>query len=382
MTVDIAPRDLSARLAAADKQLSAGNFDNAIALLRSLQADAPGDPVVLRCLGIAHAIQGQNELAIPLLVQSVNISCNWETASALLRVLSAAGCWADITNFGEAAKNIFQDNPLFLNTWGLSLIYTGKYDVAASVLERAMALAPGQRTISHNLADALNRLGRKEEAVEAFSKSTSPWNRDTPPPAPATLRQAYARLSADYDSNALHQSFPQRVVHYLTQHSPDHPLGRVLELGCGTGALAARLPPGVTHLAGIDQSPEMLAKARARGEYDDLMEGDMVAVMATLTGPVDTVIAACVLYHIADLAPVFAQVARLLGPGGVFTLSTDPVHDQCDIGETVPGEYCHSRAYLRRTAQICGLTEIAMDIDVHRGAPGFWCSFAKPGEEA
>jgi len=378
MTLNIDPRNLGAHLAAAEELAHVGNFDQAIALLTSLLAAAHGDPVVLRYLGITYALQGQQDLAAQFLVQSVNIHCTWETASTLLRVLSDAGRWADIAAFGEAARNIFPDNPLFLNIWGLSLLYLGKLDSAVHILERAMALAPGQRSIPHNLAEVLNRLGRKEEAVEAFSKSASPWNKDGPIPLPATLKQAYARLSADYDGNELHQSFTQRIVHYLSRHSPDHALGRVLELGCGTGLLATRLPPGENDLVGIDQSPEMLAKARSRGAYHSLLEGDLVAMMATLVEPFDTVIAACVLYHFPDLTPVFAQVERLLRPGGVFIFSTDPMHDQCDIGETVAGEYCHSRAYLRRIAQMSGLAEVSIDIDVHRGPPGFWCSFRKP----
>jgi len=42
------------------------------------------------------------------------------------------------------------------------------------------------------------------------------------------------------------------------------PGGRVLEIGCGTGAVTARLQARGARVAAIDQSPEMLEQARAR----------------------------------------------------------------------------------------------------------------------
>ncbi len=42
--------------------------------------------------------------------------------------------------------------------------------------------------------------------------------------------------------------------------------GRMLDLGCGTGAAGALLRPAATRLVGVDLSANMLAKAaRARG---------------------------------------------------------------------------------------------------------------------
>jgi hypothetical protein len=55
-----------------------------------------------------------------------------------------------------------------------------------------------------------------------------------------------------------------------------------------------------------------------------------------------------------------------------------------DIGVTTPGEYAHSRRYLRRLAAETGFAEVAIKIMEHRVYPGFWCALrrlARPSTE-
>ena len=92
----------------------------------------------------------------------------------------------------------------------------------------------------------------------------------------------------------------------------------------------------------------------------ELVEGDLVQAMAARTDSFDLVASTCVLYHIADLAPFFREAARLLVPGGHLFFSVDPAPDSMDIGVSSPGEYAHSRAYLRRLATKTGFAETAI----------------------
>ena len=50
------------------------------------------------------------------------------------------------------------------------------------------------------------------------------------------------------------------------------PSDRVLEFACGTGLLTFRLAPHVSHLRGIDISPEMTAVAREKARGLDNVE--------------------------------------------------------------------------------------------------------------
>lgn len=91
-----------------------------------------------------------------------------------------------------------------------------------------------------------------------------------------------------------------------------------LDLGCGNGALTARLAAAGLDVTGLDASPAMLDLARRT--YPDLrfVEGD--ATGFSLAAPVDAVFSNAVLHWIdAERQPqALARVAAALKPGGQF----------------------------------------------------------------
>jgi SAM-dependent methyltransferase len=93
-------------------------------------------------------------------------------------------------------------------------------------------------------------------------------------------------------------------------------VGRVADLGCGTGRTAAWLRRhGVGPIDGVDLTPEMLAVARERGLHERLIEAD-VAATGLESGAYDLVIASLVDEHLRALEPLYAEAARLVRPGG------------------------------------------------------------------
>ncbi len=97
---------------------------------------------------------------------------------------------------------------------------------------------------------------------------------------------------------------------------------RVLELGTGTGETALRVLAEHSEASwvGIDASEPMLARARERLPVADLrlarLEDELPA------GPFDLVVSALAVHHLdgAGKRDLFARVARVLLPGGVFVL--------------------------------------------------------------
>ena len=198
-----------------------------------------------------------------------------------------------------------------------------------------------------------------------------------PGEAPAGVVSQYAAMAEGYDDNQLHQSYGRMIAQTIVKTVGATINKRLLDAGCGTGSLGAHIQ--AAHLVGIDLSPSMLAKARDRSIYQELVEGDIAATMAKRTDRFDGIAATVVLYHMADLAPFFRQAARLLVPGGHLFFSTDPAPDSMDIGVSGPGEYAHSRAYVRRLAAESGFAEIAVKVMAHRGNPGFWWALRRKG---
>jgi SAM-dependent methyltransferase len=131
------------------------------------------------------------------------------------------------------------------------------------------------------------------------------------------VREGYEAWAPTYEATVsdlmdLRLAGRLRGVDWAARHAVD--------LACGTGRGGAWLKgQGARRLTGVDFTEAMLAKARARGVYDELLLGD-----ATATGlpgaAFDLVTQFLADEHMADLAPVYAEAARLARPGGAFVL--------------------------------------------------------------
>jgi SAM-dependent methyltransferase len=107
---------------------------------------------------------------------------------------------------------------------------------------------------------------------------------------------------------------------------------RVLEVGCGAGAMAARVRDEVTsQIVAVDSSERMVELTRERGietyvaDVQELPFGD---------GEFDCVFAGWLLYHVLDRERAISECARVLRPGGRFvtaTLSDDNMSDLWDF---------------------------------------------------
>jgi len=94
------------------------------------------------------------------------------------------------------------------------------------------------------------------------------------------------------------------------------PLARerhVLEVGCGTGLILERLARGAKRAEGIDLSPGMLDKARARGL--SVREASATALPYP-DAEFDLVVSFKVLAHVPDLRAALGEMARVCRPGG------------------------------------------------------------------
>jgi SAM-dependent methyltransferase len=93
------------------------------------------------------------------------------------------------------------------------------------------------------------------------------------------------------------------------------PSGVALDAACGSGRYSALLAGRGHRVVGVDRSPDMLARARARVPQGEFLLGDLHG-LPVAGGSVDLVTCALALTHVPALGPVFAEFARVLRPGG------------------------------------------------------------------
>jgi SAM-dependent methyltransferase len=91
----------------------------------------------------------------------------------------------------------------------------------------------------------------------------------------------------------------------------------VLEVGCGTGLILERLAREARAATGVDLSPGMLARARARGL--DVVAGS-VTELPFRDESFDLVVSFKVLAHVPDIDRALGEVARVTRPGGQLAL--------------------------------------------------------------
>ena len=98
------------------------------------------------------------------------------------------------------------------------------------------------------------------------------------------------------------------------------PAGEVVDLGCGSGAVAGALAQRwpARALIGVDNSPAMLAKAGESGHYAQLIEAD-VASWAPARAPA-LIFSNALLHWLGDHAALLGRLAGLLAPGGVLAV--------------------------------------------------------------
>jgi ubiquinone/menaquinone biosynthesis C-methylase UbiE/DNA-binding transcriptional ArsR family regulator len=109
------------------------------------------------------------------------------------------------------------------------------------------------------------------------------------------------------------------------------PLGRLLDVGTGTGRMAELFGSRAASVVAIDRSPDMLRVARAKipakdadkfrlmvGDFNDLPLEDEMA---------DTAILHQVLHYAQAPEHVVSEVARVLAPGGMFMIVDFAPHD-------------------------------------------------------
>jgi predicted TPR repeat methyltransferase len=249
---------------------------------------------------------------------------------------------------------------------------------AIEMLLQAVEAAPAFATAWFALGAIRDNLGDRDGAIAAWQSA-----RDADPDDYHGARLQLARLGAGersppmtatyvrrlFDQHAA--SFDERLTARLDYCAPavllaaiqnvagaPRRFGSVLDLGCGTGLGGAAFRPHVDWLVGVDLSPGMIAKARAKGLYDRLVAselGQFLAAEADAQARYHLVLAADVFAYVNDLVPIVAAAARVLAPGGLFAFTVES-HPGDGVVLQPTLRYAHGAPCLRNAIAAAVLT--------------------------
>jgi ubiquinone/menaquinone biosynthesis C-methylase UbiE len=144
------------------------------------------------------------------------------------------------------------------------------------------------------------------------------------------VKEFFERVSADWD--AMRSSFYNAdIIDALADRTGLTADSTVVDVGTGTGFIAAGLAGRVTSVVGIDNSPAMLAVAQQSldalgADNVTLIEGQIDAVPLP-DDSVDVAVANMVLHHAPDPAAMIAEMARVVRPGGRIGITDEMAHD-------------------------------------------------------
>jgi ArsR family transcriptional regulator len=114
----------------------------------------------------------------------------------------------------------------------------------------------------------------------------------------------------------------------------ESPLGRLVDVGTGTGRMIELFGPRASQAVGIDRSSEMLRLARvkleAAGIASSLRQGDMYA-LPLADGSADTIVIHQVLHYAHSPASAIVEAARVLAPGGTLLVVDFAAHDREEL---------------------------------------------------
>lgn len=197
----------------------------------------------------------------------------------------------------------------------------------------------------HALSLVYWRLGDSDQAMGFFHRCIIPENGNRATDEPVSSGYAHA-----YDDFEVHRVAVAAFMDFAGPFLVGR--GTMVDAGCGTGLAASALRPLADRLVGLDLSPDMVARARARDLYDEVAEGDMIALLQARPASVDTVLCNGSTCYLPRLAPFVAACARALKPGGMLVFSDFSAPEELGLGITCGGtlRHCRSESYVRALA--------------------------------
>ncbi|MGE5813023.1 MAG: tetratricopeptide repeat protein, partial [Acidobacteriota bacterium] len=404
-----------------------GHLVEAGELYRRVLDTMPGHPEALHYAGVLAHQQGRSDEALALIERSLTLvpdRADWHSNLGI--ILQSRGSLDEAVTAYRRAIAIDGGHANAYSNLGVVLRATGRPGEAEDAYRTAIRLRPDHADAYVNLGILLNGLKRTEEAAACYCKAITlrpkhpdarkllvlahctlgetgeaiailqEWLREEPENpiaqhmlAACTGRNVPARASngfveSTFDSFA--SSFESKLEkHYyrapalvsaMLDDAGLEPLRQfdVLDAGCGTGLCGPLVAPYARRLVGVDLSAGMLALAKEKNVYHELLKSELTEYLRANRNAFDVIVSADTLVYFGDLEDVLAAAAAALHPGGLFIFTLE----HAAAGETAAGyrlefhgRYSQTTAYVEQSLASSGLQAkiVHAQLRMEAGAP-------------
>ena len=381
-----------------------GESDHGVALIEQSLALQPDQADCYSNLGIIFKAQGKVDEAVAAYERAIALNPTHAGAYCNLGVLlSAQGKPTEAEAAYRSACRLDPTRSDVYQNLGILLHRQQRTREAAECFCRVTTLAPQHPEARRLLALAHCALGEVDKAVEIFER----WLRDEPdnpvarhmlaactgadvPPraSDAYIEKVFDDFAESFDAKLEVLSYrAPTLVATMLGDSGFHPAKNldVLDAGCGTGLCGPLVAPYARRLVGVDLSEQMLAQAKARAVYDELVKGELTAYLGNATEAYDVIVSADTLVYFGPLEAVAAAAANALRPAGalIFTVEDADVDAQAEetnthMADAVPGyriatngRYTHTREYVAQALAAVGLESeiVPAELRMESGMP-------------
>jgi predicted TPR repeat methyltransferase len=415
----------------------AGNLKQAEQIYQGLLAGNPDHVEALHFMGVLLHQRGDSERARASIERAVALAPDYadahnnlgnvlkesnhldEALHTYLRVVELVPGHADAWNnlgvvlrsqghYDEADRayaHALTLKPALFAAWqnrGNLLARRNRFDEAITCYLKVLELRPRDSAAYDALGRSLYRSGKIEQAVQVYQK----WLKADPTnsvarhmlaacsgsAAPERASDAYVRDVFDVFAGSFDQVLdqlgyraPALIGEWLERNlaPPDGSLV-IADAGCGTGLCADFLRPRARLLAGVDLSPGMLAKARARKTYDQLVEAELSSWLSSQQPVHDLIVSADTLCYFGELKAVTLHAASALKAGALLVFTVESAGDEVQNYQlNASGRYSHAARYVRECISeaglhLLGIEQVELRRELGQAVGGFLVSARRP----
>jgi len=382
-----APRDWRVMLIGTQLAEAAGNIDAARASAQRCYELAPAAALAQIEWSRVLSRDGEHPQAVEIARRAVN-SASDDDSLILTRAVAIANAAKDWELVHECLQKAHRANPQDLTvvrTLGFNALCRGELDEGIAWYEQCLQADGHDELALSGKSWALLQKGELAEAARGYAvlvqqhpasaeyeyfRVLSSGETPTTMPSSLALRavEGYAARFDEWVAGTLGYDAPRRVAAIIRAAYPRNN-GSVLDLGCGTGMLAACLGPLQASIVGVDMSKTMLDQA-AKRPYDRLHHCDMRDAVRDTPELQYEVIAICdALIYIGACDEIVRESARILRPNGLFVATFE--HSELAPLVLRPTQrYAHSESYVLDVIAAAQLSEVEIEPIVLRQEAG------------